>query len=203
MLLVNEDLYIWQGEERETKRNGVEMRMKGMELDRCHTCDFVAIVRDFIARDKLADAACHCAVARCDFVAYKLNSTTRARPDPTGPARTRTDFVGDPHGPNGVSRRLGPQKSPFGSGRARVVEFSYIQTRLLHHFSRSTIFPRRQSCKMAQLFHIWSFLNSSIERTLSFCKTKLLASSYVGLDCLRDNVAACNCTVARSDFIAR
>ena len=28
--------------------------------------------------------------------------------DPTGPARTRTDFVGDPHGPNGVSRRPGP-----------------------------------------------------------------------------------------------
>jgi len=34
MLLVNEDLYIWQGEERETKRNGVEMRMEGMEVDR-------------------------------------------------------------------------------------------------------------------------------------------------------------------------
>ena len=29
---------------------------------------------------------------------------------PTEPARTRTDFVGDPHGPNGVSRRPGPQK---------------------------------------------------------------------------------------------
>ena len=146
---------------------------------------------------------CDCRVARCDFVAYKLNSTTRTRPDPIGPARTRTDFVGDPHGPNGVSRRPGPQKSPFGSGRARVVEFSCIQTRLLHHFSRSTIFPRRQSCKMAQLFHIWSFLNSSIDRTLSFCETKLLASSHVGLVCLRDKVSACNCTVARSDFIAR
>jgi len=46
----------------------------------------------------------------------ELNSTTRTRPD-----RTRTDFVGDPHGPNGVS----PQKSPCGSGRVRVVEFSY------------------------------------------------------------------------------
>jgi len=57
MLLVNEDLCIWQGEERETKRNGVEIRIEGMELDRCHTCDFVAIVRDFIARDKVADAA--------------------------------------------------------------------------------------------------------------------------------------------------
>jgi len=47
---------------------------------------------------------------------------------PTGPARTRTDFVGDPHGPNGVSRRPGPQKSPCVSGRARVVEFSYYAT---------------------------------------------------------------------------
>jgi len=34
---------------------------------------------------------------------------------PTGPARTRTDFVGDPHGPNEVA----PQKSPCGSGRVR------------------------------------------------------------------------------------
>jgi len=39
--------------------------------------------------------------------------------DPTGPARTRTDFVGDPHGPNRVSRRPGPQKSPCLSGRVR------------------------------------------------------------------------------------
>jgi len=49
-------------------------------------------------------------------------------PTPTGPARTRTDFVGDPHGPNGVSRRPRPQKSTRGSGRARVVEFSYYST---------------------------------------------------------------------------
>ena len=42
-----------------------------------------------------------------------------------GPDRTRTDFVGHPHGPNGVSRRPGPQTSPCGSVRARVVEFSY------------------------------------------------------------------------------
>ena len=48
---------------------------------------------------------------------------------PTGPARTRTDFVGDPRGPNGVYRRPGPQKSPCGSGRARVVEFSYNTAR--------------------------------------------------------------------------
>ena len=33
---------------------------------------------------------------------------------PTGDARTRTDFVGDPRGPNGVSRRPGPQKSRSG-----------------------------------------------------------------------------------------
>jgi len=59
--------------------------------------------------------------ARC----LRLNSTTQARLDPTGPARTRTDFVGDTHVPNGVSRRPGPQKSPCGSGRVRVVEFSY------------------------------------------------------------------------------
>jgi len=57
--------------------------------------------------------------------ALRLNSITRARPDPRGPARTRTDFVGDTHGPNGVSRRPGPQKSPCGSGRVRVLEFSY------------------------------------------------------------------------------
>ena len=56
----------------------------------------------------------------------------KARPDPRGPARTRTDFVGDPHGPNGVSRRPGPQKKfvrvradPVGYGLVRVVEFSY------------------------------------------------------------------------------
>ena len=36
----------------------------------------------------------------------------------TGPDRTRTDFVGDQHGPN--VHTLGP----CWSGRARVVEFS-------------------------------------------------------------------------------
>ena len=46
-----------------------------------------------------------------------------------GPDRTRTDFVGDPHGPNGVSRRPGPQKSLCGSGRARVVKFSLSPTK--------------------------------------------------------------------------
>ena len=53
-----------------------------------------------------------------------INSTTRARPDQRGPART----LSETRGPNGISRRPEPQKSPCGSGqsgRARVVEFSY------------------------------------------------------------------------------
>ena len=59
------------------------------------------------------------------FIAkFHYTGTTRARPDPNGPERTRTDFVGDPHRPNGVS----PQKSPCGSGRVRVVEFSSSPT---------------------------------------------------------------------------
>ena len=36
------------------------------------------------------------------IVGVELNCTTRARPDPTGPAQTRTD----PHGPNGPARTL-------------------------------------------------------------------------------------------------
>jgi len=52
---------------------------------------------------------------------------------PTGFARTRTDFVGDKHRPNGVSRRPAVRKKvragPCGSGRARVVEFSLNTTR--------------------------------------------------------------------------
>ena len=66
------------------------------------------------------------------FIAkFHYTCPTRARPDPNGPEWTRTDFVGDPHGPNGVS----PQKSRCGSGRvrsgpcrARVVEFSSSPT---------------------------------------------------------------------------
>jgi len=53
----------------------------------------------------------------------RLNSTTRARPDPRGPARTRTDpteFLGDPG-------RKKVRAGPCGSGRARVVEFSYYR----------------------------------------------------------------------------
>ena len=59
------------------------------------------------------------------FPPLKLKSTTRARPDPTGPAwtlsETRTDpteFLGDPG-----------RSGPVGSGRARVVEFSQYQTK--------------------------------------------------------------------------
>ena len=63
-----------------------------------------------------------------------LNSTTRARPDPTRPDRTRTDFfaarvseklrwvrAGLRQSPCGSGR---VRAGPVGSGRARVVEFS-------------------------------------------------------------------------------
>jgi len=43
----------------------------------------------------------HCVCILCAVIA-KFHYT-----GPTGPDRTRTDFVGDPHGPNGVSRRPG------------------------------------------------------------------------------------------------
>ena len=43
--------------------------------------------------------------------------------------------------------------------------------RLLHQFSRFTILLHIHSSKMAKLFYIQSFLNSSIDRTLSLCKT--------------------------------
>ena len=51
------------------------------------------------------------------IVGDELNSTTRTRPDPTGPDRTHadphgpertgTDFVGDPHGPTEFLRDPG------------------------------------------------------------------------------------------------
>jgi len=47
----------------------------------------------------------------------RLNSTTRARPDPTKPARTSTDFVGDPDGPTeflGDPGRKKVRAGPFG-----------------------------------------------------------------------------------------
>ena len=59
----------------------------------------------------------------------RLNSTTRARPDPRGPARTlsetrtdTTEFLGDPG-------RKKVRAGPVGSGRARVVEFSLYAAR--------------------------------------------------------------------------
>jgi len=55
---------------------------------------------------------------RCAIKA-KFHYTGPSGPDPTGPAGTRMDFVGDPHGPNGVSGRPGPQKSPCVSLRVR------------------------------------------------------------------------------------
>ena len=65
--------------------------------------------------------------------AINTSNTIKAKFHYTGPmGPDRTDFVGDPHGPNGVSRRPGPQKSPCGSGRfrsGRVVEFSRSPTK--------------------------------------------------------------------------
>ena len=61
-----------------------------------------------------------------DFVWYWLNSSTRARTDPRGPARTQTTRISE----NSVGPCGSPTKSvwvragPVGSGRARVVEFS-------------------------------------------------------------------------------
>ena len=95
---------------------------------------------------------------------------------PTGPARTRTDFVGDRHGPNGVSRRPGTQKKSVwvrsgpvrpeqwnlgclrqsartssgrvGSGRVRVVEFSYQRPNFASRESavKCVLRRRRISC---------------------------------------------------------
>ena len=54
--------------------------------------------------------------ARCVLLKAKFHYA-----DPTGPDRTRTDFVGDPHGPTEFLGDTGP----VGSVRVRVVEFSY------------------------------------------------------------------------------
>ena len=107
------------------------MTLAGVAIPLLHTQSAVVTHSDLLA---LSTWLCIARTNRHPFHAtpcpLRLNSTTRARrrPDPRGPARTRTDFVGDPHGPNGVSRRPRPQKSPRGSGRARVVEFSYYST---------------------------------------------------------------------------
>jgi len=63
---------------------------------------------------------------------FPLHGPDRTRPDPRGPARTLSET---PHGPNGVSRRPGPQKSPCESGRARVVEFSYKRVSRLNRLA--------------------------------------------------------------------
>ena len=67
--------------------------------------------------DCYTDSAAHTIQAKFHYT---------GRPDPTGPDRTRTDFVGDLHGPTeflGDPGRSGPCRSgrvragPFGSGR--------------------------------------------------------------------------------------
>ena len=58
--------------------------------------------------------AFYCYPPRPGLVKLALNSTTRAVPDQTRPRPKSADFVGDP--------------GPVGSGRARVVEFSYMLT---------------------------------------------------------------------------
>ena len=73
-----------------------------------------------------------CSRLLCSIIAkFHYTGPTRALPDPTGPARTRTD----PHGlcrrPARTQRSFAAKKSvrvragPVGSGRARVMEFSY------------------------------------------------------------------------------
>ena len=66
------------------------------------------------------------------IVGDELNSTTRARPDPTGPARTflRRNSVGSVRVSDKVQCgyvrvRAGPVGPVSGQCRARVVEFSY------------------------------------------------------------------------------
>jgi len=43
------------------------------------------------------------------------------------------------------------------------------QTRLLHQFSRFTIFLHKHRSKLMKIFHISPFVNCCIDRTLSFC----------------------------------
>jgi len=58
----------------------------------------------------------------------RLNSTTRTRPDPRGPARTLSETRTDPAEFLGDLGRKKVRAGPVGSGRARVVEFSYYQS---------------------------------------------------------------------------
>ena len=70
------------------------------------------------------------------WVLYRLNSTTRARPDPTGPARTLSETRADPTEFLGDPSRKKVRAGPVGSGRARVVEFSYRPIRTMAFFCR-------------------------------------------------------------------
>jgi len=61
-----------------------------------------------------------------DFAWHWLNSITRARPDPTGPVRTRTTRISEKlRWSVRVSDKV--RAGPCGSGRARVVEYSLNQ----------------------------------------------------------------------------
>jgi len=59
---------------------------------------------------------------------YTLNSTTRARPDVRGPARTLSETRTDQRSFSEI-RVVRVRAGPRGSGRARVVEFSYMYVR--------------------------------------------------------------------------
>ena len=150
---------------------------------------------------------------------------------PTGPARTRTDptaFLGDP---GRKKFRAGP--SSVASGRARVVEFSISPTQCadfvwsgpvesgpvgpvlwnlaINKHGLCTTFPVSRSCFANTVPKWWNCSMSNLFWTLRlivrFCfarqPTKTIVISRVGFVCLRNKVVACNCTVARCDFIAR
>ena len=91
----------------------------------------------------------------------RLNSTTRAQPDPTGPARTRTDPRGLCRRPARTQRSFSETRAakkvragPCGSCRVRVVEFSYYHSRkcqsLLHVKSLITAQRRETPHENAQ-----------------------------------------------------
>ena len=78
---------------------------------------------DLVARTPAATARSHCDDG------LRLNSTTRARPDPRGPARTLSETRTDPTEFLGDPGRKKVRAGPVGSGRARVVEFSLYAAR--------------------------------------------------------------------------
>jgi len=88
------------------------------------------------------------------FVADRLNSTTRARPDPTGPARTfcSPGLRETPLGPCGSpTKSVRVRASPRGSGRARVVDFSLNNA---HHWSRATLCNTLAGSRLMKHFSI-------------------------------------------------